>query len=183
MSEDLTTSHAPAGSRSAIDFTSRLAGSEGFKALFRDGMALVEETAQFLDGPGREQSRALSRTASLTYATESMRLTTRLMQLASWLLLQRAVNEGEMTQDQAGQEKSKVRLDSLSTSRQGPGWEELPDGLKSLVERSIRLQERVRRLDDALYQKAEAAPAPAAHNPVAAHLDRLSQEFGARATN
>ena len=38
-----------------------------------------------------------------------MRLTTRLMQLASWLLVQRAVNEGEMTQDQAGQEKAKVK--------------------------------------------------------------------------
>jgi regulator of CtrA degradation len=180
MSEDHLTAHVPAGDRPAIDFTSRLAVSDGFKVLFRDGMGLVEETAQYLDGPGREQSRALSRTASLTYATESMRLTTRLMQLASWLLLQRAVNEGEMTQDQAGQEKAKVRLDSLSTSRQGPGWDELPDGLKALIERSIRLQERVRRLDDALYQKAEAPPSPAAHNPVAAHLDRLSEVFGAR---
>jgi regulator of CtrA degradation len=180
MSDDPLKTHLAAGDRPAIDFTSRLAVSEGFKALFREGMGLVEETAQYLDGSGREQSRALSRTASLTYATESMRLTTRLMQLASWLLLQRAVNEGEMTQDQAGQEKSKVRLDSLSTSRQGPGWDELPDGLKSLVERSIRLQERVRRLDDALYQKAETAPAPVAHNPVAAHLDRLSEVFGNR---
>lgn len=180
MSEDLYGNHATVGGRPPIDFTSRLALSEGFKALFREGMGLVEETAQFLDGPGREQSRGLSRTASLTYATESMRLTTRLMQLASWLLLQRAVNEGEMTQDQAGHEKAKVRLDSLSTSRQGPGWDELPDGLKALVERSIRLQERVRRLDDALYHKAEAEPQPTASNPVAAHLDRLSEVFGGR---
>ena len=39
-----------------------------------------------------------------------MRLTTRLMQLASWLLLHRAVNEGEMTLAQASKEKKKVRL-------------------------------------------------------------------------
>ena len=34
-----------------------------------------------------------------------MRLTTRLMQLASWLLLQRAVNEGEITAENARTEK------------------------------------------------------------------------------
>ena len=48
--------------------------------------------------------------ASLTYATESMRLTTRLMQLASWLLLHRAVKEGEMSLAQANREKVKVKL-------------------------------------------------------------------------
>ena len=39
-----------------------------------------------------------------------MRLTTRLMQLASWLLLHRAVNEGEMSLAQANKEKTKVKL-------------------------------------------------------------------------
>src|SRR5690349_18264660 len=73
-----------------IAFGKRLAGSETFKAMFREGMALVEETATYLDGDGREQSRHLGRAGALSYATESMRLTTRLMQLASWLLLQRA---------------------------------------------------------------------------------------------
>ncbi len=50
-------------------------------------MTLVEETADYLDGDGRHAARELPRPASIVYATESMRLTTRLMQLASWLLL------------------------------------------------------------------------------------------------
>ena len=45
-------------------------------------------------GAGREQAKALERNDSLAYAAESMRLTTRLMQIASWLLLRRAVAEG-----------------------------------------------------------------------------------------
>ena len=73
-----------------LSFASRHAGSEGFKALFKEGMGLVEAAASYLDGPGRQQSRALSRPVALAYATESMRLTTRLMQMASWLLLRRA---------------------------------------------------------------------------------------------
>ena len=85
----------------AVSFSERLASSPFFSTLFRDGMALVEETATYLDGAGRQESKKLDRSAALVYATESMRLTTRLMQLASWLLLHRAVKEGEMTLAQA----------------------------------------------------------------------------------
>lgn len=161
-----------------IDFAARFAGSETFRGLFREGMQLVEETATYLDGPGRSESRGLSRAASLIYATESMRLTTRLMQLASWLLLQRAVNEGEMTQEQAGLEKSKVRIDGPSSNRSGPGWDEVPEALRDLVERSQRLQERIRHLDDAIYAEEAAAKAPAA-NPVGEQLGLLSRAFAA----
>ena len=94
----------------AVSFSERLASSQAFSTLFRDGMALVEETASYLDGSGRTESKRLERSAALVYATESMRLTTRLMQLASWLLLHRAVKEGEMTLAQASKEKSKVKL-------------------------------------------------------------------------
>ncbi len=89
----------------AVSFSERLASSQVFASLFRDGMGLVEETASYLDGAGRTESKKLERNAALVYATESMRLTTRLMQLASWLLLHRAVKEGEMTLAQAHKEK------------------------------------------------------------------------------
>lgn len=160
-----------------IDFAARFAGSDTFKTLFREGMGLVEETAAYLDGPGRMESRELTRTGSLVYATESMRLTTRLMQLASWLLLQRAVNEGEMTQSQAGQEKAKVRIDGPTSARSGPGWDEIPDPLKDLIERSVRLQERIRKLDAAIYE-AERGREVVTPNPVATQLGMLSQAFG-----
>src|SRR6266508_1385087 len=94
-----------------VAFGERLAGSQAFSGLFRDGMALVEETAAYLDGPGRNESKKLERAAALGYATESMRLTTRLMQLASWLLLHRAVNESEMSPAHPRREQAKVKLE------------------------------------------------------------------------
>src|SRR5471030_3039094 len=72
-----------------------------FDRTFDEGMALVEETARYLDGRGREEARALPRKASMLYAGESMRVTTRLMQAASWLLVQRAVRDGDMERDDA----------------------------------------------------------------------------------
>src|SRR5512136_2754922 len=134
----------------AVWFGARLAGSQAFADLFRDGMALVEETAAYLDGPGRQESKKLTRNGALAYATESMRLTTRLMQLASWLLLHRAVKEGEMTLIQANREKTKVKL---SAAEPGPDEmiEKLPQQLQDLIARSMALQSKVRRLDSTIH--------------------------------
>ena len=93
-----------------VPFGKTFVQSDAFRTLFREGMGLVEETAAYLDGPGRDESRKLERHEALAYASESMRLTTRLMQVASWLLVQRAVAEGEITTGQALQEKNRVRL-------------------------------------------------------------------------
>jgi regulator of CtrA degradation len=124
-----------------VQFSERLTNSAAFGTLFREGMDLVEETAAYLDGAGRTEARALDRSVSLTYATESMRLTTRLMQLASWLLLHRAVKEGEMTLGQANREKTKVKLSAAD-----PGAddiiEKLPLQLQELIARSMRCRPR-----------------------------------------
>jgi regulator of CtrA degradation len=93
-----------------VSFGAKFAQSDQFRTVFREGMALVEAAATYLDGDGRKESRKLQPPLSLAYATESMRLTTRLMQLASWLLIRRAVSEGELTLEQAFEEQRKIRL-------------------------------------------------------------------------
>jgi regulator of CtrA degradation len=158
----------------AVSFSERLASSQVFATLFRDGMALVEETASYLDGSGRQESKKLDRSAAMVYATESMRLTTRLMQLASWLLLHRAVKEGEMTLAQASKEKSKVRLAACD-----PGDAKsialLPGRLQELIGRSVRLQGEVRRLDATMH--AAAPLSVAVGNPVERQLGLLKAAF------
>ena len=39
-----------------VDFMSRFTASEQFDKVFREGMGLVEETANYLDGPGRQDN-------------------------------------------------------------------------------------------------------------------------------
>jgi regulator of CtrA degradation len=160
-----------------VAFSEKLTASPMFTSLFREGMALVEETAAYLDGPGRTDAKRLDRSASMIYATESMRLTTRLMQLASWLLLHRAVKEGEMSLQQASREKSKVKF---SAPEPGPGdtIAKLPKALQRLIERSVALQTQVRRLDATMH--APAAAADAAENPVVSQLGMLRAAFESR---
>ena len=161
---------------SAIPFIHRLASSGAFKDLFREGMTLVEEAAAYLDGPGRAESGALPRPAALAYSTESMRLTTRLMQVASWLLLQRAVNEGELTSSQAQAERTRVKLSPEEYGCRPEIFEQLPSTLRSLSQRSVRIQERVMHLDQSLTVAHSPEPVKA-RSEVASQVERLRVAF------
>ena len=156
-----------------VSFSEKLASSQAFSGLFKEGMALVEETASYLDGEGRQDSKKLERSAALAYATESMRLTTRLMQLASWLLLHRAVKEGEMSLAQANKEKAKVKL-ATPEQNDEHNIKLLPERLRVLIQRSKTLQTAVRRLDATIH----APPARVDRsNPVERQLGLLKAAF------
>src|ERR1700750_2404620 len=165
------------GETALVQFSERLTNSAAFGTLFREGMDLVEETAAYLDGAGRTEAKALERSVSLTYATESMRLTTRLMQLASWLLLHRAVKEGEMTLSQANREKTKVKL-SAADPAASDLIEKLPQQLGELIARSQALQGKVKLLDATIHNRIPSDQVPSI-NPVERQLGLLKAAFGA----
>jgi regulator of CtrA degradation len=159
----------------AINFLSRFQNSDQFDKIFKEGMGLVEETANYLDGQGRVDSRVLDRPGTIAYATESMRLTTRLMQLASWLLLQRAMVSGEVNENDARREKSRVNLNEIGAGHDIPGAEQLPEGLIDLVTRSLRLHERIKVMEQ--MAETEVALPAANENPVALQMDQLTRAF------
>ncbi|VAW15803.1 FIG00480696: hypothetical protein [hydrothermal vent metagenome] len=154
-----------------------LMASNSFTSLYTQGMGLIEEVAAYLDSDGRAQSRALSRETSLLYATESMRLTTRLMQLASWLLLQRAVQEGELSADSARAEKSKVKFSATPSQRGGPGWSEMPQQFVEYVQKGDRLFERVMKFD-AMDRSEAPQNAEIGDDDINDQLSRLHAAFG-----
>jgi regulator of CtrA degradation len=167
-----------AANSGTINFFSKFQGTEQFEKIFKEGMGLVEETANYLDGQGRADSRVLDRPSTIAYATESMRLTTRLMQLASWLLLQRAIGAGELSENDASREKSRVSLNDIGEGNKIPGAENLPEGLVELIARSLRLHERILVIDQMIVGKTEVAAAN--ENPVAMQMDQLARAFGGR---
>lgn len=146
-----------------------------FQRTYEEGMRLVEETSAYLDGPGRDASRGLSREASLAYASESMRLTTRLMQVAAWLLVRKALHEGEITPDEAGAEKYRLATKDIARAPRHSSAEALPERLLDLISRSERLYARVERLDSQLRLNL-ANPAPVAQ-PMAAHFARVEEFY------
>ncbi|HBI20829.1 MULTISPECIES: DUF1465 family protein [unclassified Brevundimonas] len=164
----MTFAHASADrSRTVRDF----ARSELFDRTFREGMELVEETAAYLDGEGRRDSKMLSRAAALAYAAESMKLTTRLMQIASWLLVQRAVREDDMSPETACEPR--YRLNDRRVEAE-PSHAELPIALVEYLVRSEKLFERTLYLDRRMYlDDQEKAP----ENPVLSQMGMLEAAF------
>lgn len=152
--------------------TENFTDSAMFDRTFDEGMALVEETARYLDGKGRDEARALPRQAAMLYAGESMRVTTRLMQAASWLLVQRAVRDGDMEPEDATSERYRLGSREICMGHSAEDTAVLPTELNDLLARSDNLYRRIARLEDALFGAAEA-PAGAR-----GQMDALAQAFG-----
>ena len=173
--DDMRAVDAPLSEATLSDRALGFVRSEMFRRAFVGGMAMVEETASYLDGPGREESRALPRRAALAYAGESMRLTTRLMQVASWLLVQRSVADGEVPVEEVARDKYRLSAREVCLGSK-PGAEELlPARLVELLRESAALYDRIDRLDRSNYV-AEAIVAPQGARE---QLDRLAAAFGA----
>lgn len=150
----------------------KFTASELFQRLFREGIELVEETAAYLDSDGRSESRLLTRSAALLYASESMKLTTRLMQIASWLLVQRAVNEGNLDANVAFQPRYRL---AAKDAHSEPLSADLPIALVEYVLRAERLYDRTYYLDQKMYVTfEEEAPV----NSVLNQIERLKAAFG-----
>ena len=155
-----------------IAFGERLAGSSQFDSLFNDGMALVERTAAYLDNEGRAEAKRLQGPASVSYATESMRLTTRLLELASWLLVRRSLKNGEITAAEAQAKRARLKIGGSGRPSHNPQFEALPAALRALIEESFQMCDRV-----LLLERAMEAPAGDPGDPVGEQRARLEAVF------
>lgn len=164
-----------------VSFSDHLAASSQFDRVFKDGMALVERTAAYLDGAGRKEAKALSAGLSVVYATESMRLTTRLLEIAAWLLVRRSLKEGEISAEEARVKRRCIKLGTIGRPSHVKGFSELPQTLRNLIEESFALNDCIVRLDKALDASLETRPSERPDNVVHLHMHRLEQAFRALA--
>lgn len=147
-----------------------------FSRTFKEGMALVEETANYLDGDGREISKSMTRSAAMAYAGCSMRLTTQLMQIASWLLVLRAMREGDMTVAEASDPKYRLhQRDTVPNHRLEN--KHLPEALVELIHRADQLHDQISRLDAGLFIDADKRGQPTG---AAAQQQALLSAYGAK---
>jgi len=180
MSNVFSVDGAQQSSAITVSFGERFQSSEQFDHIFREGMALVERTASYLDGPGRKEAKNLNGAAGVLYATESMRLTTRLLDLASWLLIRRALREGEITDEEAQKKRRRVKLQAFGRPSHVKGYPDLPNGLKSLIEESFALHDRISQLDRAMSKPDDGDALTGAANPVAQQVGLLERAFASK---
>ena len=134
-----------------------------FARTFREGMALVEETASYLDGEGRAASKELTRDAAMSYAGASMRLTTQLMR------------ENEMALSEAAE--TKYRLEPLAITDEEYDVAGLPQTLLLLIENARQLYGRIARLDADIFSPETPEKKS---GDVAFQQNALREAFGGR---
>lgn len=120
-----------------------------FNRTYDEALALVREARSYLAGPGQFAARRLPPEVGYAYAAESLRLTTRLTESMAWLMFQRALQEGEISEEEAQRDECHLQfLDTCVEDAPLCDLSLLPDGLVSLLERSERLYRRLVRLDE-----------------------------------
>lgn len=178
MSKALKRDEQGVNTQPAVSFTKKYAASETFLTLFREGMELIEETSEYLEDEGRRDARALDDATSLSYSTESMRLTTQLMQLASWLVIYRGIAEGKLTPADVEEKRKKIKFNNVSRPDHVENFAKLPTKMQALIEAAAKLYDRIANLDRHLLSAGFDIDSPR-ENPLNAQMEALEQAFGA----
>src|SRR5215204_2216478 len=128
-------------------------------SLYTEAMLLADEARAYFDEEGREERTSLPPFVRVGFACESLKVTTRIMHIVAWLLTQKAVETGEiMSPDGRRPER---RLGKASDS-DAAVVEQLPDSAQRLVNASVDLYARIKRLDEGqLLDEPAASPARA----------------------
>ena len=137
-------------------------------SLYVEAMVLADEARSYFDRNGREDRLALDPIARVGFSCESLKVTTRLMQIIAWLLTQRAIEAGELSRTQA---RTPARRLGEAADSDPAVIEKLPAGAASLVYASQELYARVRRLDEG---SGQAEPQS---SPALSLLNRLERSF------
>jgi regulator of CtrA degradation len=124
-------------------------------ALYTEAMVLADEARSYFDRNGREERLALDPLLRVGCSVESLKVTTRLMQVIAWLLMQRAIETGELIPDDDRDDERRLGEAPASDPELVA---RLPDGALQLVRASQELFARVRRLADSDTEEARASP-------------------------
>lgn len=124
-----------------------------FGGTYDEALALMVEARNYVRYVEQRERRHFEAIQGLRVSCEAMRVTSRLTQVMAWLLMQRAVHEGEVDLVEALAEANRLSGTDVCLDQSHDGDECLPKGLKSLLARSLSLYQRVARLERQMLQR------------------------------
>lgn len=124
-----------------------------FGGTYDEAMTLMVEARNYMSFVEQRERRKVEAVAGLRMSCEAMRVTSRLTQVMAWLLMQRAVHEGEIAPTTALAEENRLSGFDVCMDQTFRDDEALPQGLRSLLDRSLRLYQRIARLEHQMLQR------------------------------
>lgn len=126
----------------------KLANTAFFGRTFDEALTLVIEARDYVAGRLSFDRETVSVSNQLVCDCETLRLTSRLTHIMAWLLIQRAVHEGEIPAADAQAAANRLGGHKVCLADDPATVERLPTTLQSLLTRSYKLFVRVARLNE-----------------------------------
>lgn len=136
---------------------------------YNEAMELTISVAGYLRR--REKIKATTEIAAL-HARENMRLSSCLMQVVAWFMVQKAVLKGEVSREEAASERCRLGGKETGLGSFDAEVEILPEEFCAYIERAADLYRRADRMDNMLYGQTDDVP----HNAVHDMMDRIKNE-------
>lgn len=118
--------------------------------IYENCITLIEEVAAYTDQEGQEIFKKLPLDLAKIHQNEIFRMNTRLMHTMSWLLLWRAGEDKEMSQEQILLERTKISLKTEPFIQDEILWQKLPAIFRKMVQRSLYIEAKLRLIDQDL---------------------------------
>jgi regulator of CtrA degradation len=116
---------------------------------YHEALDLLSEAHTYISYRQALDESKMAPRQRLLMSYETMRLTARLTQIMAWLMMQRAVQQGEMGREEIGFDATtEISADVLALDEREIEESELPRGLKYLMEKSHHLYTRIQRLEE-----------------------------------
>ena len=119
-----------------------------FTHTYDETLALIIEARDYMALWIRHGNHSTYRIGGLRFSCEALRVTSRLTQVMAWLMIQRAVLEGELSPEDSISETHRLAGHDICLTTEGIDDPALPLELRILMDRSYRLYRRIARLDE-----------------------------------
>lgn len=140
------------------------------EGLYIEAMTLADAARAYFDEEGASERVGLDPVSRVAFSCESLKVTTRLMHVVSWLLVRKAIQAGELSEADAMAPERRLGRASEAPVEEDPlRLARMPARARALIDGTRELYERVRRFDAQLDAVATAEPDQGAR----ALLDRL----------
>jgi len=127
--------------------------STAFRAPYDEALAMTVEARNYLRDVMIRERPLRSSEWRFRFTVESSRITARLTQVMAWLMMQRAVSEGEVPPQTAAEEANLLSGQDVCLEDGAIDDDSMPGGLRDLLARSHRLYQRVQRLEQGMLER------------------------------
>jgi regulator of CtrA degradation len=126
-----------------------------FSKTYDETMGLLVEVRDYVAHDQKRDRDELPPTVAALLCCEALRVTARLTQVMAWLLAQKAIHAGELSNEQVvAQNEPLADIEICMTDEMDAEHGSLPRYFRELLDRSRRLYLRVARLDEMVRRNA-----------------------------